>query len=206
MNKYYSVWPDGANFRSVKGIRRDGDIKNMFSESTLQQIPELRFAPITFEEDLEEELEADPENGQDLVDARFSRGYGDCVFVWPSIGPVLLLSENGFDSLESQARQDGLFKPVEFDGKVFFAFFCTTVIKCLDPLSEISFLSSGVPTQVQKYRLTNDVDKANLFFRIPWDDGRLLPELFGTEKLKNLIDLNSLTGFRLKELPQLMAN
>ena len=205
MNQYYSVWADGENFRPMISQNEDDIARRLYDATSLASLEPLEFSPKGIQEDLDEEAEINPVTAEAIVKARYERGYADCIYVWPEIGPVLILSQRAVDRIETIVGNDGEYFRFDVDGTTVYLFHCTKVLNCLDvDRSEIICHSSGKRSRVEQYAFNSEIRTANVFFRIAWpdEDGRLLPELFATQRLFQVVESLGLSGFRFKILKQ----
>jgi hypothetical protein len=206
MDEYYSIWANGSDFRPIVSEKSEEVVRFLFSAQPLTGLPRIELKTKDYQDELEEESEVSPDVASELVQHRFQNGYGDCVFVWPSLGPTVLLSQKAYDVLSPAAESDGEFFEYRVEDATFYLFHCTRVLNCLDEdKSQIVFLPSGAPSRVNKYAFNAEIQLSQIFFRISWPSEplRLVPDLFGTSKLKQLITAHGLRGFRLKTVPQL---
>jgi hypothetical protein len=203
MKSYFSVHTKADDYQSLIWAQ-DDELDTCFAQAhALTTPPAIDLKLLPFERDLRMESEVNSSEAFEYASKKHERGLGDCVSVWPTILPALLLSERAYACIHKYAAFDGQFFPVQVEETKFHLFNCTKVLNCLDVgQSEISLLSSGLPERVLRYAFNESIQSASIFFRIIWPTKtrQLLPYLFANDRLKELVDDNDLTGFRLREL------
>ncbi|MCY2982197.1 MAG: hypothetical protein NTY15_00995 [Planctomycetota bacterium] len=150
MNQYYSVWADGENFRPMISQNEEDIARRLYDATSLASLEPLELSPKDIQEELDEEAEINPVNAEAIVKARYERGYADCIYVWPDIGPVLILSQRAVDRIGTIVGNDGEYFRFDVDGTTVYLFHCTKVLNCLDvDRSEIICHSNGVSERLK---------------------------------------------------------